>query len=61
MLLDKNFQFTGFINQAENSLVTDNIYSIFFDRDQALWISGANGVARIDLASDVSYWNQDEQ
>jgi serine phosphatase RsbU (regulator of sigma subunit)/ligand-binding sensor domain-containing protein len=59
MLLDKNFRFTGFINQAQNSLVTDNIYSIFFDRDQALWMGGANGVARIDLASDVSYWNQD--
>jgi serine phosphatase RsbU (regulator of sigma subunit) len=58
LVFDKNHQFIRAVNQKDNGFGNDVVYTITTDRDGAVWIGGANGVGRIDLAAEISFWNE---
>lgn len=59
LLFDEQYKFLGTINKNENGLISDQTYYLFGDRDGAVWSGNANGLARIDLSSEVTFWDDD--
>ncbi|MFT5617406.1 MAG: serine phosphatase RsbU (regulator of sigma subunit) [Arenicella sp.] len=55
---DKKFQFKKNIRQENNGLISNQIYQAILDRDGALWCATGNGLAKVDLSSDISYWDK---
>ena len=59
LLFDDNYQFIQVIDKETNGLNDNIVYALAADRDGAAWTGLSNGIARVDLASEVSYWNHD--
>lgn len=58
LVLDDQFRFMRRVGPDNNGLRNTTIYCIFRDRDGAVWAGGANGVGRVDLAGDISFWDK---
>ncbi|MGB0524024.1 MAG: SpoIIE family protein phosphatase [Flammeovirgaceae bacterium] len=58
VVFDRDFKFVRRVGSKNNGLRNTTIYTIFKDRDDAVWVGGSNGVGRIDLAGDISYWDK---
>ncbi len=58
VLLDKEFKLQKNINQENNNLISNQIYQAFLDKDGAFWCTTGNGLAKVDLNSEISYWDK---
>lgn len=38
-----------------------NVFNLFFDKDQNLWLSLDNGISSIEFSSPTSYWNRAQE
>ena len=58
LIFDEQYRFKGVVNQEKNGLITDQVYHLYADRDGAVWAGMANGIARVDLSSEVTFWDK---
>ena len=56
---DKNTnKFTSYFYEDENSVVSNNIRSLFIDKDGDLWITTEEGVCTFDRKNNFQHYNE---
>lgn len=58
LVFDHDYKFVRRIGADNNGLRNLGLYYVYEDRDGAIWGGGANGVARVDLAGEISFWDK---
>ena len=58
IILDKDFRLKKEITQENNGLISNQTYQVILDKDGALWCATGNGLAKVDLSSEISYWDK---
>ena len=56
ILLDRQGHETGRLRRADG-LINDTIFAMYQDRENGLWLALDNGLARVDMASALSYFS----
>jgi len=56
VLMDREGAIVKVIDERDG-LLTGTVYNLYRDRRNNLWVATSNGIARIELASPITYWN----
>ncbi|MGM0498260.1 MAG: ATP-binding protein, partial [Bacteroidota bacterium] len=56
-ILDMQGDIIKIINE-QDGLEVGSVYNLLKDKQNNLWVAGSNGIANIELASPITYWNK---
>ena len=56
IVMQKDGKIVRQINQS-TGLLTNRIHNLYFDEQQNLWLMTNNGLSKVDVVSQVSYWD----
>ena len=57
VVMDRQGNFKKVIGDQQG-LLTGSIYQLYIDRQQNLWVATSNGIARIEMAVPITFWDQ---